>query len=218
MIDGVSGGALVIRNPKFVIKDIKLEEVGTKQQQKDRKYPLFTFVIRKTYNLSLGKILHLFLKSTDLLSSPVDDIDKEALHKLPFWNSQLIYKEFINLESNLLHRQKISRIYAESLNKDVLLANLANQINTSSNLRFPIFVKNREKLILYLKQDNVFVSDIWYDAPIAPKKYLHMTNYRKGTCINSERVTDEILNLPTHKSVSEMDARKIVNRINIWLK
>ena len=212
MIDGISGGALISRLP---VLSVHLEGVATKQQIIDRFYPLFTFLIRKTYPIYLGKILHEILKRLNFLSKPVESLDS-SLHNLPNWYCSLINTSFEALEENLNHRRQIANIYNENINPKVISKILADQINLSSNLRFQIFVNDRSKLIKYLSQHGLYVSDIWYDAPIAPKKYLDQTDY-KGQCPNAELAASAILNLPTHINVSEKDAEKISNFINQWL-
>ncbi len=216
MIDGVSGGALIVKSAKFPISNFQLANIDKGQQLKDRLYPIFTYKIRKTYRLGLGKILHFILKKANFLSKSVESNNSENLHQLPNWYCKIIYNEFKNLDKNINHRKKIAKIYYQILNSEFLPGEL--NIDKSSNLRFPIFVKNRKRLISNLKKYNIFISDIWYDAPIAPKKYLHLTDYKKGDCLNSEEISEKILNLPTHKNVSEKDAELIANKINLWLK
>ncbi|MBI3088721.1 MAG: DegT/DnrJ/EryC1/StrS family aminotransferase [Candidatus Colwellbacteria bacterium] len=65
-------------------------------------------------------------------------------------------------------------------------------------------------------KNKVFVSDVWYDAPISPHKYLHLTNYQQGQCPLAEKIASRILNLPTHINVSEKEADRITELINQW--
>lgn len=211
IIDGISGGALISKEKP----DVRLREVSTKKQLIDRLYPLFTYLIRKSYPILIGKILHQTLKKFKLLSGPMDQL--EGIYKLPPWYRNLVNMAFSDLENNLSHRKKIANIYQENINPKILSPKITNNINFSSNLRFPIFVNNRNSLIQYLKQFGVYVSDIWYDSPIAPKKYLSLTDYN-NQCPNAELATEEILNLPTHINISENEAEKISNLINQWLK
>ncbi len=218
MIDGVSGGALIVRNDKFPISNFQFPIPNKRTQNIDKMYPTLTFLIRKTYGLGIGKAFHYFLKRADLLSKPVENSNKDDLRYLSFWYCKLIYHEFLELENNIQHRRKIADIYAKELNYKILFKKLVSQVLFSSNLRFPIFVDNRQDLVQFLKKYNIYISDIWYDAPIAPKKYLDRTNYKVGDCTNSEVVSKTILNLPTHKNISEKDAKYISHKINLWLK
>jgi hypothetical protein len=213
MIDGVSGGALILRNKNFQFTTSNFEFLDKKKQTIDRLYPLFTFLIRKTYGIGFGKLFHAFLKTFKLLSNPMSD--SGIIHALPAWYCSLIYNEQVNLERNLAHRKKIAVEYSTNLNRKLMSEKIRSQISLSTNIRFPIFMNDREDLIKYLKNNNIFVSDIWYDAPIAPKKYLNKTNY-KHNCPESEKISESILNLPTHRNVSEKDAKFIAEIINKW--
>lgn len=218
MIDGISGGALVIRNRQYQqINSIELKDITTKQQIIDRLYPLFTYIIRSTYHIGIGKIVHALLKKVELLSNPMGHLYSSHLHKLPYWYQGLIYKQFQNLQSNLDHRKQIALIYAKYINSKILSKKLIHHISNSTNIRFPLFVSHRESLIKYLKSQGIYVSDIWYDAPIAPGKYLHLTDYH-DQCPNSGRLSSEIVNLPTHIYISSDQAREIAGKVNQWLK
>lgn len=212
MIDGISGGALIMRNNQTPDNFINR---SFHQQLIDKFYPLFTYFIRKTYSFGFGKLLHLILKKLNLLSKPM--AYAAGFHNLPSWYSKLIINQFGSLDENLNHRKNITAVYAKLINPKILSPKIIDNIHLSSNLRFPIFVENRGGLIQYLEDRGIYVSDIWYDAPIAPKKYLSQTNYG-GQCPNAELASDAILNLPTHKNVSEKEAEKISNLINLWLK
>lgn len=213
VVDGVSGGAVVVRNDQYQISNIKYQKVDKNKQIIDRLYPLFTFLIRKTYKFGVGKAVHLILKNLRLLSNPMND--SKNIYGLPNWYCSLIFKQFKSLEEDIVHRKRIAKIYFEKLDKKILGFDF--DIEKSVNLRSPILVENRGGLIKSLKDNNIFVSDIWYDAPIAPKKYLHKTNY-KNECHESEKISSQILNLPTHKNVSEKDAEYISKKINQWIK
>ncbi len=144
-------------------------------------------------------------------------IESGKIHKLPSWYTSLIKSQFDKLEENLTHRKTIAQIYSKNLNPKIISKKIAETILKSTNLRFPIFLENREDLIKYLKTKSIYISDIWYDAPIAPKRYLSQTDY-KNQCPNSELASSVILNLPTHKKVCEKDAEVISHYINQWLK
>lgn len=213
IIDAVSGGALIIRNKQYR-KTFKDSGLKVKDVLKDRLYPLFTFLIRNTYTSGLGKFIHALLKMLDLLSKPMDN---GSMATTAPWYAKLAQEQLDSLADNLHHRRKVALIYAENLDKKILSSSLTKEILNSTNLRFPIFVNNRPGLINFLKKQGIFVSDIWYDAPIAPKKYMSKTDYHHQ-CPNAEKVSNLILNLPTHKNVSAKQAERIAESINQWLK
>lgn len=219
IVDAVSGGALVIRNAKYRIRaPYPLADLGLKQQIIERFYPLFTWKIRTTYVIGLGKIIHAVLKKLRLLSEPIGKLGSQKFYDLPTWNCYLARSQFNKLPAMIAYRRHIAHIYASKISKSLLSPALLNQIDYANNLRFPIFSEKRDGLIGYLKERRVFVSDIWYDAPVSPIKYLDQTNYRQGQCPIAERVASRILNLPTHINVSEKEAIQIAKLVNQWLQ
>jgi lipid II:glycine glycyltransferase (peptidoglycan interpeptide bridge formation enzyme)/dTDP-4-amino-4,6-dideoxygalactose transaminase len=171
-----------------------------KQQLLDRLYPLFTFKIRKTYKIGLGKLIHFTLKKLNLLSKPMNESFYDK-YDLPNWYAYLALDGLNKLTKNLEHRKKIAAIYNSILNKKICSKSIGENIKLSSNLRFPIFVENRKSLIDYLKKQGVYISDIWYDSV-------------DEAITNAKTISDRILNLPTHINVREIDAKNIAQKIN----
>jgi dTDP-4-amino-4,6-dideoxygalactose transaminase len=217
LIDAVSGGALVIRNKRYQNYEAnRLERVHFLTQIREMLYPILTWKIRKMYKFGLGKGMHYTFSRLGLLRRGLGP-ELSAVHKLPNWYAKLALKQYKSLDSILAHRRKIADIYASSLNPNIMIKDFISKIELSANLRFPILVQDRMDLIKFLSKSNIHVSDIWYDAPIAPKKYAHLSNYN-GECPTAEEISNRILNLPTHINISASDARKISNEVNKWLK
>ncbi|MBI2028750.1 MAG: DegT/DnrJ/EryC1/StrS aminotransferase family protein [Candidatus Levybacteria bacterium] len=202
VIDAVSGGALIIRERTLASQGEALQskKINFRQQLKDKFYPILTYKIRTFYSFGLGKLLHFLLKKLDLLSKPMEENLYELL-SLPNWYCYLAMIGFNNLSQNLNHRRRIAQIYIDNLNKSAQSKEIAQNLDLSSNLRFPIFVEKRAQLLEYLKDYGIHVSDIWYED-VSPD------------CPNAQKVSRKVLNLPTHINVSERDARLICERIN----
>ena len=201
VVDSISGGALLMKNAS--LEGQRVLSKTTRFQ--DRYYPFFTYLTRTTYPFGIGKILHAFFKATKLLANPMN---VNELH-MTDWHANLALEGLRTLDANILHRKKIVAIYENNLPKKY-------QVRGSSVLRFPIMLQQREELVRLLKKNNVHISDIWYETPIAPKKYFAKSGYKTGECPSSEKIAGTILNLPTHKNVSEKDALRICDIIQSW--
>ncbi len=212
VVDAVSGGALIIRNPKYRPISAPIHAISLAQQIKDRFYPIFTWKIRVVYVVGIGKIVHVIYRFLHLLSTPFGTVAHDV-RRLTGWYCANILRQYAQLEKIAAHRREIAKIYANILDKHLLLT---FDTKRSANLRFPILVTNRGSLIKYLKERSVYISDIWYDAPIAPKKYIHHTDY-KGQCPHAEHISSTMLNLPTHINVSPAQAEMIAQHVNEWL-
>lgn len=214
IIDAVSGGALVVREDKWSIVNSDYTNPSLARQLKDRFYPHLTTKIRTAYRLGLGKAFHLFYKKIEILSTPMDG-SFYGLTNLPNFYQNLTLIAFKNLAKDLEHRKKIAKIYTKNLPAKIMFFKINSQIDNSSNLRFPIFMDDRDKFVKYLKSKGFYISDIWYDAPIAPKRFMNKIDY-KNDCPTSEKISERILNLPTHKNISEEQALFLCKLINLW--
>ncbi len=217
VIDSVSGGALITRNKKFKNNHNQVfEKISLSVQIRDRLYPLFTYLIRKLYPIGLGKSLHYFLKKTKLLSNPFSSDSYDKLHFLPNWYLSILEERINSLGDGIKHRREISKIYKENLINKIQYKSFSEKIEFGSCLRFPIKIKSRYKLISFLKNKGIYLSDIWYDAPVSPKNLIDRTKY-KNECPKSKKISEEMLNLPTHTNLSVKDAYKLSYTINTWL-
>ena len=210
VIDAVSGGALVLRNQNYHVEAPR-EGVSFGQQLKDRLYPSLTWKIRMAYAFGIGRPYHALVRMTGILSSPFGK--KYGPRILPGWYCANILSGYTMLEKVAARRRAIARIYADEINGRV---RMRVSTNDAANLRFPLVVEGRDRLIEELRNAGVHVSDTWYDAPVAPKKYMHRAAYA-GECPHSENMSAHMLNLPTHANVSERDARSIARLVNNWL-
>lgn len=216
VVDGISGGALIVRtkNSADFDKTISYTKLPITQQIRDRIYPALTVKIRFLYNLKIGKLIHLVAKKLHLLSRPVDGVFGEY-RQLPGWYAALIHRQFLLLDISQAHRAQICEVYANTIKKTV---QIDNQAKAEAYLRFPVVIsKNRSDLIDYLKKMRIHISDIWYESPVAPLRYLGQTNYQQNECPVSEKMAEQMINLPTHIGISIKTAKIIAQEVNLWL-
>jgi len=209
-LDVVAGGALVDRlNP--TTQSLGFAPTPSLAKFKLKLYPLLTHVIRSSYSSGVGRLGHKLLKTVGLLSSPMEDI-KHFPQSMA--TSSMLIRRWQNLNSELAHRRRVANIYEQNLPDPIKF----NAIGKPIYVRYPIKVDKAAELKKHLKSHGFYLADTWYDAPIAPAKYLSQTDYEAGQCSNAEAALRTIINLPTHKEINEKQALKLCREINKWLK
>lgn len=208
VIDSIAGGAL-ISTSNYAVKYSRLKIT---RKFKDYLYIPNSLFIRNTYSVGIGKAYSKLLSIFSLTPTPMDG-RAEDVRSMNNWHCNLALKGFEQLESNIARRREIAAIYQEGLPKELQLKHFEESIY----LRFPLRIKDRSKLVEHLRTVDVHISDTWYDRPIGPARCLHLTNYKKGICPESDSLAEQMINLPTHVNVGREDAHKIVKEINLWL-
>jgi hypothetical protein len=193
--------------------DEKMPKGSQWQLIKNRTYPIWTGLIRLLYPIGLGRYLHFVLKRLHFLASPMGDAGV-GIHSMSNASSSLVLSRWTDRQSELEHRIEIAHIYESEINSDLKIKSSVRGF--PSYLRFPLLTSHRNELIAYLRSAGVHIGDTWYDAPIGPKKYLSKTSYKSGDCPESEKLSNLIVNLPTHMHVTPEIARAICAKIKQW--
>jgi dTDP-4-amino-4,6-dideoxygalactose transaminase len=216
ILDGVTGGAVIFKNSTHTTP--KLNQPAKKIILKDLSYPIISWLIRKTYSIGLGKIIHWLAKKTHWFYSPITSPTK-TLNSLPSYFAKLINLQLDNLETTHQHRQKISQFYFDEL-KNLNLEILTNQktLTHGSLLRFALTINNWPELIENLAKQQIYLADRWYRQPVDCGQHQCSTTYQKNSCPNAELVASKIINLPTHQQISIGDAEQIVAIIKNHVK
>ncbi|MDR0462822.1 MAG: DegT/DnrJ/EryC1/StrS family aminotransferase [Pseudomonadales bacterium] len=218
VVDAVSGGALIVRSR--VLRRKPLDEVLVQhdvkapQQMRERFYPVWMLIIRTTYNIYLGRILD-WLGNFEL---PTFFKAKTEMrfYALPHWQAGLAMNGLIDFQAMNDHRQKIVDVYMKNINASYLP--MSKNFKNSALLRFYILVptSSRDGLLAFLDKHNFTLYDTWYTAPVQAENGEKST-YELGSCPKSEEVCKQIINLPTHRNISEGQALALSQLINDYL-
>jgi perosamine synthetase len=205
IIDAVSGGAIVYKTKPT---NNLLEEINSPKKHiviKDLSYPFFTWLIRSTFNIGVGKIIHKFLKKINWFYSPVNS-PTNKITSLPSAMAALALIQIRDFSKNHQHRKKMFKLYSEKL------SSLPIKIitNSGSFLRFVFLTSDHQGLIESWRKNNIHLSDRWYRQAVDCGSRGCSKFYSAGSCINAEEVSNQIVNLPTHQKISLKDAEKIV--------
>ncbi len=207
----VWGGAIICKDKKIANRIQMLNN--------DLKNPSFIFtlqaliykplsvLIKSTYDIYLGKLIHKVI-GQQILSKEITNKEKrmqfdEVLNKkYPAVLAKLLWLQLQDQDVIRKQREKITNIYSKNLNLNY----------KGSLIRYPVLVKNPNKILAHLASKNIFLGN-WYNDVIAPKNLnLLKLLYTKGTCPNTEEVNKQIINLPT--LISEKKAQYILKLIH----
>lgn len=214
ILDAVSGGFLWIPHTfKNQIEDSskKYNSISFLEKKKDMLYPVLMNVIRNTYPSLFSKCLMKIAKVFKLISTPL--AAPKVITSLPAEHTELALMQLKNVQSNLENRREKSNKYftlLQHVNTVQLLTSQAD-ISNGSNLRFPVFVKNPQKIIKECELKSIYISDRWYREAVDCSTLKCSTIYQHGTCINAEYAANHIINLPTHQFVTDEHIQQIIN-------
>ncbi len=171
-------------------------------------HPVILTPIIFTY-WSVGKYLLFFLQKLRILSKAVTYKEKHG--EKPSYFPSLLPNALAGLACAQLkkieylndRRKYLARFYSSSLSG---IRPLEGEIF----LRYPVQCSARDNILQEAKKNKILLGD-WYDSVIAPKDTdLKAMRYTAGSCPNAERISKEILNLPTHINITDKDAQTIV--------
>lgn len=207
-LDNVAGGACIDRQSAVVVEQ-PLMKATFQTRNKRRWYPLLTHTIRSTYPLQIGRVLHKLLKTIHVLAAPMDDVAQtpQALS-----GQKTALTRWQNRGAEYAHRRRIAQIYKDHLPVTMQFAAKGEPMY----VRFPTQHDRAAELRAHLAKNGFYLSDTWYDAPLAPKRYMAQTSYQAGSCPESEKLIGRIVNLPVHQEISEGHALKLCEVINAW--
>ncbi|MEO8691839.1 MAG: aminotransferase class I/II-fold pyridoxal phosphate-dependent enzyme [Candidatus Saccharimonas sp.] len=205
-LDVVSGGALIVRNTKFKVSEPSGRVSGA-DHFRDRLYPLIAGLSRIYY--PIGRyVMGLALRLKLVMRSADGEID--VTQTMPAWQARLAVRQIDKLKQTIAHRRQIAQSYQAQL-PSLTIIGATN--GGASLIRAAFLVGQRDKLVERLMAHGVQANDIWYDAPIAPRRFMKKVNYPAGDCPVAVRVASQLINLPTHQRIGELEVKKIVKII-----
>lgn len=225
IISCTQGSALVIKDEK--LKGIamreyrKVDEVKESEAIYNARYIVLWERIKRDYfrkivpflNVTLGKLEILIFRFLGLIrrQASADSLKFDGIYKLSNVQARLLLEQLDKLNEFNAHREMITKIYCENLNKRLRFFPHDNYCL----LRYPILIKNPNVVKNALRNEGV-ITGRWYSTaifPMDPSKYkdIKFVSEKYPNVLNCCKY---ILNLPTHIAVSEEDALAICGIVN----
>jgi len=224
VITSVRGGAAIIFNKEAAERMNKnyknLPEFPKSYTFVSLFNPIFWYLTLPIYYLGIGKLtlgrIKVFLgHKLNLLGRMIEK--EEYTGSKPKWMPSKISpalceigcNQWDKLERLNNHREEIKKIYERELG--------INYSGTSAMLRFPVLVRDRDKLLALAKNKGWVFGD-WYKKILySPEENLAGFGYSKGLCPKAEELKGKIINLPTFIKVTPKEATQIAEFVKKWL-
>ena len=179
-IDTVSGGAVIFTDPLDQPVKQPVNPPKHAENFRARFYPLFSAIIRRLYYVhpKAGKAFTAFLLKTKQIKRSADGV-VDPKTRLTYWQCKLALRQLRAMP----HRGR-------------------------KPLRDFYLVKDRDEVLKGLEKKGYYFSDIWYDMPVAPKRYFKKADFHPDQCPVATELAEQIINLPTWYDPSELRSAK----------
>ena len=223
-IDVVNGGALIVRQAKLRSLPLNLKPIQGRRCWRllERLHPLFSMFLKWHYRFRFKSLLwhqgllwhHFFNKCKLLIKSNDGPVFHETA--LPVYRGYFILQQLKAIDASLLKNAQIVSIYEKILKSQI------PSEQTKYLIRFPYLLADseiRSLLIQDLKEEaDCHLNDIWYDTPVAPRRFAEESNYRLGLCPQKDQVTTQIINLPIHAGIKPQTAKNLAQIVKTYSK
>ncbi len=225
-ISGITGGAMLSRRPDLSMK-LRAEEGAAVSLSLFRikrllLYPIIYAIARPLYGSDLGKVLLVLARRLGGLVPILTPAEKHGimsptLHRLPNACASLTLAGLSRLNAINDHRRALTRFYLTQASERHW--NVPKAIHPDLPLqKFPLFLKNAEGIRIALKKHNIHLYDGWAGCVICPPgSPLEEVNYTLGSDPNAESAAEHILSLPTHPTMTEKDAQRLIQKFLLLL-
>lgn len=210
-IDVVNGGALIVRSQTATVESPSRMPRQI-DQLRDRLYPLIAWLTRTLHFLKIGPyyiVMAASIKLRLVVQSANEAVDETM--QLPHWQAKLALNQVNNLTTTAVRRRQKSKTYASELQQ--FMPSGVNKTGVAP-IRVPLLVGNQAEVVKHLSLHKVQAGDIWYDVPISPRRLFGRVDYPANECPNAVRIAQQLLNLPTHERITDVNIQHISQLIN----
>lgn len=222
-ISGITGGAVLSRRPstsqelrtlQHRLSDLPCHRIGRLLL-----YPLLYALAHPLYGIGVGKVL-LWLCAKIRLLVPILEKEEKAgflsplLHHMPEACAALALAQLKRLEHLNNRRRALTAYYLEEGRRRgwPMLQGIRDDLPLQ---KFPMFVKNADRIRATLKHRNIHLDDGWTGCVICPPSVEPAEcDYTPGTDPLAEEAAEKILSLPTHPTMTLRQARYLVHHLD----
>lgn len=226
-VSGIGGGAIIVKDTD--------SRTALETAERDAKnapllhvlrllcYPPFYALIRPLYGLGIGKALAYAARRLRLLPPVLTAAEREGkvskeLRKMPNSCAALALWEFKQLHTINNHRRTLTKFYLSeaSLHGWNVPAGIHEHLPLQ---KFVLLTPNASALLSALRAENIHLKNGWLGAVVCPQSVnQEAAGYKKGNCPNAERVSANIVHLPTHPTTTLAQAKALTTALTRLLR
>jgi dTDP-4-amino-4,6-dideoxygalactose transaminase len=223
IISSVFGGMLVVNNQKLVSRAKEAYEGSSFPSSlwifEQLIYPfLMEYVFLPLFRFRPGRIFWSMMFEFNAFSlRSVTKKENQGIlpssfgKKLPNSLAALALNQLNKLERFNEHRREMARIYLKEL-RDISVFKEDFGKRKPVFMRFPLLTDRAGLIVSEMRKFNVFLNDGWRETIVVPPKTVQeKMGYREGDCRLAEKVSKNIVSLPTHIKVSFKEAKEIAS-------
>jgi len=227
-ISGITGGAILSRDQGVSSRLLDIERTSPHlslwQVVKILEYAtrMHSIVRPLSGSIFLKPVLWLMNKLGFFVPIVTEDEKKghmsPIVHKMPNACAALALYSLKKLETLNERRRALTNFYRhKGLERQwPLLAGITENLPLQ---KFPLFTSKAEDIRKTLKQENIHLDDGWTGCVICPDSVEPMkSGYEWGADPTAEAACVQILSLPTHPTMTVIEATRLVERVDLLLK
>ncbi|OGJ58525.1 hypothetical protein A3D11_02835 [Candidatus Peribacteria bacterium RIFCSPHIGHO2_02_FULL_49_16] len=206
-ISGIAGGALVRKGPRMAGK---FHMPNTFQMPHSKTirlllYPLIYSFARPLYGIGIGKMFLWLCGKLGLLVPIMTNNEKKGhmvmtFHEIPNAIAGIAVAQFQKLQLINDHRRILTQLYLQAC-KDNNWKTLDGITEDLPLQKFPLFIQNADSIRNQFKKYNIHLHDGWTGCTIITES------------VHAKTIEKHILNLPTHPTMTNKQAQKLIRSL-----
>jgi len=214
---GVSGGAIISKDSDIADALQREEDSATELSWCAIKrlllYPCIYATTKPLYGIGIGKGLLMLASRFKALAPVITKKEKTGyqstqLHRMPSALCALVRWEFKHFQKINDHRRMLSKKYKASASNWKFPAGIDDHLPMQ---KFPLIVQDADGIRRKLKRKNIYLDDGWTGASVCPRNVdQEAAGYISGSCPKAERLSQQILVLPTHPTMTKKQADRLI--------
>jgi len=224
VIVGIGGSAIV--NNNLLREKLKLEYNDYKLPSRFRQLRLMLqyFVHNILYKPSFywfGRSLYHKMALLGIAEGNYTPIQKGNLKSQDYtlrmskYHKRLLEREIKKIKNLTSYSKWVASQYRARIKSYIVCHFKVSNDSKIVYARYPLIACNKQRLLEKARKANIEISD-WYSTPIHPVESTQwpLIYYNKGSCPNAEKMSTQIVTLPTNKKVTEKHINQTIDFLN----